>query len=137
MNKIFFPFSSAILGAATGASSGRSASISVTTGLYNRNSSNTSNNLTEVDGRGGVMQQLPVPNTTDPKTQISSSDTTTISSSIVSNSKQIRNHPLPSIPSSDEKESEIKELLVNCHKWNFDIIELERITDNKCLGNDL
>jgi len=42
------------IGAATGASSGRSASISVTTGLYNRNSSNTSNNLTEVDGRGGV-----------------------------------------------------------------------------------
>ena len=134
MNKMFFPFSSLILGAATGASSGRSASISVTTGLYNRNSSNTSNNLTEVDGRGGVMQQLPVPNTT---TQISSSDTTIISSSIVSNSKQIRNYPLPSIPSSDEKESEIKELLVNCHNWNFDIIELERITDNKCLGNDL
>lgn len=135
MNKMFFPFFP-ILGAATGASSGRSASISVTTGLYNRNSSNTSNNLTEVDGRGGVMQQLPVPNTTT-QTQISSSDTTTISSSIVSNSKQIRNYPLPSIPSSDEKESEIKELLVNCHNWNFDIIELERITDNKCLGNYL
>ena len=81
MNKMFFPFFP-ILGAATGASSGRSASISVTTGLYNRNSSNTSNNLTEVDGRGGVMQQLPVPNTTT-QTQISSSDTTTISSSIV------------------------------------------------------
>ena len=97
----------------TGASSGRSASISVTTGLYNRGSSNTTTAASEVDGRG--VTQLPVPTITE---------TTSIK----------RNNPMPSIPSTDEKDSEIKELVENCHKWNFDIIELERITDSKCLG---
>ena len=51
---------------------------------------------------------------------------------------QSKRTPLPPIPSGDklsDKDTEVKEFLENCHTWNFDIIELERLTNNKCLAH--
>ena len=44
--------------------------------------------------------------------------------------------PLPPIqPPEGGRETEVKELLQNCPDWNFNIVELERLTDNKCLAH--
>ena len=100
----------------------RSASISGVTGMFNRQfEAGHSQNLP------GVLETI-----TGSSNNVSTTPTTSTTKTL-----PLKRTPLPPIqpPAEEGRETEIKELLQTCPDWNFNVIELERLTDNKCLAH--